>query len=59
MTPDYDSDERDGALFRFWIRAVEDGHAGKLANALTHCRTPADYRKAITELANELRINLP
>lgn len=58
---DYDSDERDGVLFRFWIRMASypGGSPIKVATALTHCTTPAAYRKALTELAIQERVNLP
>lgn len=59
--PDYESDEHDGALFRFWCRMASypDGSPTMLARALSHCVTPADYRKALMELASQERVNLP
>ena len=59
--PDYENDERDGALFRFWIRmgSSGSGHVREVANAIWPCTTPAEYRKALTELAEKYRINLP
>jgi hypothetical protein len=61
MDDDYESDERDGALFRFWIRMASypEGSPMKLTNALNRCTVPADYRRALTELAIKERINLP
>ena len=67
MEPDYESDERDGALFRFWIRMASfpNGSPSKLMVAFSKMRsdggniTPADYRRALTELAIKERINLP
>jgi hypothetical protein len=64
---DYESDERDGVLFRFWIRMASypGGSPLKLIKAFGNMRqdgghiTPADYRKALTELAIQERINLP
>jgi hypothetical protein len=61
MTPDYDDDARDGVLFRFWIRAASypGGYPSAVAKALGPCETPADYRKALTELAIAKGVNLP
>lgn len=58
---DPDSDELDGALFRFWIRAASypAGWPLDLMRALKDCTTPAEYRKALVELAEAKRINLP
>jgi hypothetical protein len=55
---DFDSDERNGALFRFWIRMASE-RPSKIARALVHCTQPSQYRKALTELAQSERINLP
>lgn len=58
---DPDSDELDGALFRFWIRAASypGGWPMDLMRALTNCTTPAEYRNALVELAEAKRVNLP
>lgn len=55
---DYENDEHDGALFRFWIRMGSE-RPSKVAVALQSCTTPQQYRKALTELAQKERINLP
>jgi hypothetical protein len=54
-------DERDGVLFRFWIRAASypDGFPFALMEALHNCKTPEEYRKALTELAEKKGVNLP
>lgn len=61
VTPDFDDDYRDGVLFRFWIRAASypAGWPSDVAKALTPCTTPAEYRKALTELAISKGVNLP
>ncbi|MCR6673295.1 hypothetical protein [Devosia ginsengisoli] len=61
MPPDFDSDERDGILFRFWIGAASypGGFPLETAKAICDCKTPAEYRRALTELAERKRINLP
>ncbi|KAB2689711.1 hypothetical protein [Brucella tritici] len=58
---DYDDDSRDGILFRFWIRAASypGGFPAALMRALKDCHTPADYRRALTELAKDKGVNLP
>lgn len=58
---DYDDDSRDGVLFRFWIRAASypGGFPAALMRALKDCHTPADYRRALTELAKDKGVNLP
>ena len=58
---DADDDMLDGVLFRFWIRAASwpGGWPGDLSRALTHCVTPADYRRALVKLASEKGVNLP
>lgn len=58
---DFDSDELDGVLFRFWIRAASypGGWPTELARELYHCTTPADYRKALVSLAKAKGVNLP
>ncbi len=53
-----DSDERDGALFRLWIRLAAT-NPSRIAVALAKCTTEADYRAALMSVAKELRINLP
>lgn len=57
----WDDDDLDGVLFRFWIRAASFPHGwpSDVAKALTHCGTPAEYRKALVELAKEKGVNLP
>lgn len=62
MSRDWDDDTRDGILFRFWIRAasfVIGGWPSETARALANCHTPADYRRALTELATRRGVNLP
>lgn len=64
---DWDDDTRDGILFRFWIRMASypGGSPSKLVAALENMRTgagnvtPADYRRALTELAQREGVNLP
>ena len=58
---DYDDDTRDGMLFRFWIRMASwpGGSPMKLCGAILKCKSPADYRKALTELAIAEGVNLP
>ena len=58
---DYDDDYRDGVLFRFWIRmaAYPGGSPMKLVRAITDCEKPAEYRRALTELAKSEGVNLP
>lgn len=58
---DFDDDEMDGVLFRFWIRAASwpGGWPVDVAKALTHCGSPAEYRKALTDLAKAKGVNLP
>lgn len=61
------NDERDGALFRFWIRAASypDGWPGRLSELLEEHRPknesmrPEHYRAALLALAAEKRVNLP
>ncbi|KAB2752309.1 hypothetical protein [Brucella anthropi] len=57
----YDDDSRDGILFRFWIRAASypGGFPAALMRALKDCHTPADYRRALNDLAKEKGVNLP
>lgn len=55
---DFEKDDFDGALFRFWIRAGSE-FPGQTAIAIAAATTPAEYRKALTELAESRRINLP
>ena len=61
--PDYDSDERDGVLFRFWNRMASypEGSPSKLMKAFEGMTrgSPAEYRRVLTELAQRERINLP
>lgn len=56
-----DEDIRDAALFRYWCKMASfpDGSPVKVAKALMNCLTADDYRKALTALALEDRINLP
>lgn len=58
---DWDDDDLDGVLFRFWIRAAsfQNGWPSEVAKALTHCGTPAEYRKALVGLAKQKGVNLP
>lgn len=58
MTFDPESDELDGALFRFWIRAGSQ-FPGETAKAIANATTAAEYRKALTELAHRKGVNLP
>lgn len=55
---DFENDEHDGALFRFWIRAGSQ-FPGETAKAITNATSPAEYRKALIELAARKMINLP
>lgn len=65
--PDFDEDDRDGILFRFWIRAASypGGWPGRLTEIMSEefkaagHATPAAYRKALTRLAQEKGVNLP
>lgn len=59
--PDPYSDELDGVLFRFWIRAASypGGWPLDLMRALKDCTTPVEYRRALIQLAQEKRVNLP
>lgn len=58
---DYERDELDGVLFRFWIRAASypGGWPMDLMRALRDCKTPEDYRKALLDLAQSKGANLP
>ncbi len=56
--PDFDSDDQDGALFRFWIRGASD-YPYEVAKALAKATTPAEYRRSLIALAAEKRVNLP
>lgn len=58
---DFTSDEHDGILFRFWIRAASypGGWPSELMAALTYCKRPEEYRAALTALAKDKGINLP
>lgn len=58
---DFDDDDRDGVLFRFWIRAASypGGWPMDLMKAIKDCTTPAEYRRALTELAEQKGVNLP
>lgn len=58
---DPDSDELDGVLFRFWIRAASwpGGWPMDLLRAIKDCKTPAEYRCALIQLAETKRVNLP
>lgn len=58
---DYESDELDGVLFRFWIRAASypGGWPMDLMRTLRDCTTPEDYRKALLDLARSKGVNLP
>lgn len=55
---DFDKDEQDGTLFRFWIRAASE-FPGDTMRAIGRATTPAEYRKALIDLAVAKRINLP
>ena len=67
MAFDPDDDDRDGILFRFWIRAAS--YPGGWPNRLMTLiheevtkegnATPAAYRRALMMLANEKGVNLP
>jgi hypothetical protein len=54
-------DTRDGMLFRFWIKAgsYPGGYPAETMAAIEHCRTPEQYRVALTELAIKKGVNLP
>ena len=54
----WDDDTRDGILFRFWIHGASN-YPSQIAQAITHCTTPAEYRAALTLVAIERGINLP
>lgn len=55
---DFENDEHDGSLFRFWIRAASQ-FPGETMRAIGRATTPAEYRKALIELAVSKQINLP
>lgn len=55
---EWDNDDQDSVLFRFWIRAASE-FAGETAKAIATCTTPQEYRAALTMLAERKRINLP
>lgn len=54
-------DALDGVLFRFWVRAASFpfGFPAAVAEALKDCKTPDDYRRALSALAKRKGINLP
>lgn len=56
-----DDDALDGVLFRFWIRAAAypGGWPGELERVIRDCLTPADYRRALVDLAQRKGVNLP
>ena len=58
---DPNSDEIDGILFRFWIRAASypGGFPSDLMKALHGCVQPAEYRAALIDLAAQKGVNLP
>lgn len=65
---DPDSDERDGILFRFWIRAASypDGWPLRLFELMREHgpktgenMQPRHYRAALMSLAKEKGVNLP
>lgn len=58
---DFDDDYLDGVLFRFWIRAASypGGWPFELSKAIVRCKTPAEYRQALIELAASKGVNLP
>ncbi len=58
---DFDDDYLDGVLFRFWIRAASypGGWPFELAQVLTPCHSPAEYRRALIDLAERKGVNLP
>lgn len=65
---DADSDERDGILFRFWIRAASypGGWPGRLSQLIQEHgpkggenMQPRHYRAALMALAKEKGVNLP
>ena len=65
---DFEDDDKDGVLFRFWIRAASwpGGWPGRLCELLKE-HTPTDgsnmlpkhYRAALMALAKEKGVNLP
>lgn len=54
-------DTRDGMLFRFWVKAgsYPGGFPSETAAAIGHCKTPEEYRVALTLLAMKKGVNLP
>lgn len=69
MPDDFDNDDLDGVLFRFWIRAASypGGWPGALMKAFeAHGPKPGEgnmqprhYRAALMALAQEKGVNLP
>jgi hypothetical protein len=65
MMTDDENDERDGVLFRFWIRAASypGGWPSRLMQLIDEetkdGATPAGYRRALMRLAQEKGVNLP
>lgn len=64
---DPEDDDRDGVLFRFWVRAASypGGWPGRLCTLLDDeakkagHQTPASVRRALMTLAQEKGVNLP
>ena len=64
---DFDDDDRDAILFRFWCRAASypEGWPGRLNELFMETAdldgrlTPSGYRRALTTLAQEKGVNLP
>lgn len=64
---DAENDDRDGVLFRFWIRAASypGGWPSQLGRLLDEearkagHQTPASVRRALMRLAQEKGVNLP
>ena len=66
---DFNDDDRDGVLFRFWIRAASypGGWPGELMKAFADHgpkpgegnMTPSHYRAALMALAKKKGVNLP
>jgi hypothetical protein len=51
-------DGLDGALFRFWVRAIQE-RPGDLARRLAQCVTPEEYREALICAARAAGVDLP
>jgi hypothetical protein len=56
-----DDDIRDAMLFRFWCKGASypGGYPAELGQAIHGCKTPDEFRKALTDLARKKGVNLP